>query len=280
MAVARIGISGWRYAPWRGVFYPKGLPQRLELSYAAERMTGIEINGTFYSLQRPSSFVAWRAATPDGFVFTVKGGRFITHLKRLKDIDRPLANFFASGVLALGDGLGPILWQLPPNLAFDPTVLRDFFARLPRSTAAAAALAAAHDERVPNDRAVTETDFDRPLRHALEVRHASFAAAELGDVLRDNDIALVVADTAGKWPALDEVTSDFVYVRLHGSRELYASGYTDTELDRWAERLEARLRDGLDVYAFFDNDIKARAPFDAMGLIERLQQWRPPVLAP
>lgn len=276
MARARIGISGWRYPPWRGTFYPPGLPQRLELAYAAERMTAIEINGTFYSLQRPSSFAAWRDATPDdGFVFAVKGGRFLTHLKRLRDVDTALANFFASGLLALGGKLGPILWQLPPSLAFDSGLLADFFARLPRTTAEAAVVARGHDDRVPDDRAATDAIDDRPVRYALEVRHPSFAADGVAKLLRDNDIALVLADTAGKWPVLDEVTSDFCYVRLHGSRELYASGYTEPELDRWAERLQARLDAGLDVYAFFDNDIKVRAPLDAMGLIDRLAAWQP-----
>jgi uncharacterized protein YecE (DUF72 family) len=280
MAEARIGISGWRYPPWRGTFYPTGLSQRSELAYAAERMTAIEINGTFYSLQRPSSFRAWRDATPDGFVFAVKGGRFITHLKRLRDVDTALANFFASGVLALGDKLGPLLWQLPPTLAFDSGLLVDFFGRLPRTTVAAAELARSHDDRVPEDRAMTEAVDDRQLRHALEVRHQSFAAEGVVELLRDNDIALVVADTAGKWPALDAVTSDFCYARLHGSRELYASGYTDTELDTWAQRLVARLEAGIDVFAFFDNDIKVRAPFDAIGLIDRLEIWRPRSSAP
>lgn len=275
MAAARVGISGWRYPPWRGTFYPAGLPQRLELRYAAERMTAIEINGTFYSLQRPTSFAAWRDATPDGFVFAVKGGRFITHLKRLRDVDTPLANFFASGLLLLGAKLGPILWQLPPTLAFDAGLLTEFFARLPRTTTAAAALARAHDGRIPDGRASTEADSDRPIRHAVEVRHPSFAGPAAVELLRENDIALVLADAAGKWPVLDEVTSDFSYLRLHGSRELYASGYTNVELDRWAERLRARLDAGLDVYAFFDNDAKVRAPFDAMALIDRLAPWRP-----
>lgn len=132
----RIGISGWRYAGWRGVFYPPGLPQRQELAYASRRLDTIEINGSFYSLQRPSSYGRWRDETPDGFVFAVKGGRFVTHNKKLRDCEGPLANFFASGPLALGAKLGPILWQLPPQLAFDVGRLRDFFALLPRTTRA------------------------------------------------------------------------------------------------------------------------------------------------
>jgi uncharacterized protein YecE (DUF72 family) len=143
--VARVGISGWRYAGWRGDFYPVGLAQRRELEYAAQRLTSIEINGSFYSLQRPTSYAAWRAATPEDFVFAVKGGRFISHLKRLVDVETPLANFFASGVLALGPKLGPILWQLPENLRFDADVLDAFFTLLPASTGQAARLAEQHD---------------------------------------------------------------------------------------------------------------------------------------
>jgi uncharacterized protein YecE (DUF72 family) len=265
----RVGISGWRYPPWRGSFYPKGLPQRRELAYAADHLGTVEINGSFYSLQRPSSYLAWRADTPDGFVFSVKGGRFITHMKKLRDVETALANFFASGVLALGDRLGPVLWQLPPLLAFDADRLARFFALLPRTTSAAASLAAGHDERL-KDRSWTTTDADRPLRHALEVRHASYVCAEFPALLREHDVALVVADTAGKWPLLTDVTSDFVYVRLHGDVELYVSGYSDEALDVWAERIRGWRDAGLDVFVYFDNDVKVRAPVDAMALARRL----------
>jgi uncharacterized protein YecE (DUF72 family) len=280
-----VGISGWTYAPWRGVFYPPGLPHRRELEHASRRLCSIEINGSFYSLQRPTSYAAWRDVTPPGFVFSVKGGRFITHMKKLAGVEVPLANFFASGVLALGDRLGPILWQLPPNLGFDAERLAAFFALLPRTTAAAAELARGHDERLEG-RAFTEALVDRPLRHALEVRHASYEVAAFIDLLRENDIGLVCADTAGKWPMLDDVTSDFVYVRLHGAQELYTSGYTPAELDRWAARARVWAKGGTpsdgrtlsppadvrprDVYVYFDNDVKVHAPFDAIALAERL----------
>jgi uncharacterized protein YecE (DUF72 family) len=266
----RVGISGWTYPPWRGVFYPPGLRQRDELRYAADRLTSIEVNGSFYALQRPSSYRNWREQTPDNFVLSVKGGRFITHLKRLAGVETALANFFASGVLGLGPKLGPMLWQLPPQLAYDHARLVDFFGLLPRTTTAAATLAAGHDDKVPADRALTEAEADLPLRHALEVRHQSFAQPEAIELLRDHDIGLVVADSAGKWPALDEVTADFVYVRLHGAEELYASGYDSSALDRWAGRLRDWDRRGLAVYCYFDNDAKVRAPFDAMALLERL----------
>jgi uncharacterized protein YecE (DUF72 family) len=167
-----IGISGWTYAGWRGGFYPKGLVHKRELEYAAEHVNSIEINGSFYSLQRPTSYLAWGQRTPEDFVFSVKGPRFITHMKKLRGVEAPLANFFASGVLALGPKLGPVLWQLPPSLGFDAQRLADFFALLPRTTAQAAVLAEGHEERL-KDRSWTRTDADRPLRHALEVRHAS-----------------------------------------------------------------------------------------------------------
>jgi uncharacterized protein YecE (DUF72 family) len=265
----RVGISGWRYPPWRGVFYPKGLPQRGELAYAASHLSTIEINGSFYSLQYPASYRSWYEQTPADFVFAVKGPRFITHMKKLRGVEAPLANFFASGVLALGDKLGPQLWQLPPTLGFDAERLADFFALLPRSTAEAAWLARHHDERL-KDRALTDTDADRPLRHAVEVRHKSYQTPAFTALLREHHIGVVVADTAGKWPLIREVTADFAYVRLHGDIELYASGYTDTALDAWATTIRTWTDTGHDAYVYFDNDVKVRAPFDAMQLARRL----------
>ena len=266
----RVGISGWRYAGWRGDFYPPGLPQRRELEYAAQRLTSIEVNGSFYSLQRPSSYAAWAAETPDDFVFAVKGGRFVTHLKRLVGVETPLANFFASGVLALGPKLGPILWQLPETLRFDPAVLDAFFALLPRSTGEAAALARRHDDKVKPDRVLTETDADRPMRHALEFRSESFAQEAAYDLMRRHGVACVLADTAGRWPKVERVTSDLMYVRLHGDAELYASGYTDEALDEWARRCRRWAGEGLAVHVYFDNDAKGHAPYDAMRLLQRL----------
>jgi uncharacterized protein YecE (DUF72 family) len=287
VATTRIGISGWMYPAWRGRFYPKGLVQRRELEYAASRMRSVEINGSFYSLQRPTSYQAWRDQTPEDFVFAVKGGRFITHMKKLVGVETPMANFFASGVLALGPKLGPVLWQLPPVLRFDPDRLAGFFDLLPRTTREAARLAAGHDHRL-DGRAWTETDADRPIRHALEVRHPSYCDPEFVRLLRAHDIGLVVADTAGRWPDLEDVTSDFVYVRLHGAEELYVSGYTEDALDQWAAKIRRwsagesptgehtvaapmkRRPGGRDVYVYFDNDAKVHAPFDALALAERL----------
>lgn len=269
----RIGISGWRYAGWRGVFYPPGLPQREELAYASRRLDTIEINGSFYSLQRPSSYRRWRDETPDGFVFAVKGSRFVTHDKKLRDCEGPLANFFASGPLALGPKLGPILWQLPPQLAFDAGRLRDFFALLPRTTAAAAALARRHDARLRHG-AHVETDADRPLRYALEVRHPTFDDPAFLRLLRAAGVALCIADSAGRWPYLEAVTGDFVYVRLHGNKRLYVSGYGSAALEAWAARIGAWRDAGRDVYVYFDNDVKVRAPFDALNLAARLGRGR------
>jgi uncharacterized protein YecE (DUF72 family) len=271
---ARVGISGWLYRPWRGVFYPKGLRQADELAYAAERVTSIEVNGSFYALQRPSNWQRWRDATPADFVFSVKGPRFITHIKRLGDIDAPLANFLASGLLDLGAKLGPILWQLPPTLQFDAALLDAFLERLPRSRTDAAALAAGHDERMEG-RASFGVGVDAPLLHAVEVRHPTFETDDWRALLERHGVASVTADTAGKYPRVDWATADFAYARLHGEEELYASGYDDASLDRWAAWTRAHVDAGRDTFVYFDNDIKVRAPFDAMGLIERLTPPRP-----
>jgi uncharacterized protein YecE (DUF72 family) len=267
----RIGISGWTYPPWRGVFYPPKLPHRRELGFAASIFNSIEVNGTFYGLQRPAAFASWAEEAPADFVFAVKGSRFITHLKKLGDVRVPLANFFASGVLALDRKLGPLLWQLPPNLGFDSDRLEEFFALLPRTLGAAAELASLHDQRIPPDRELVVAAHPRHrLRHALEVRHDSFRSPALVGLLARNDIALVLADNPGKWPVIDEATTEFRYVRLHGDTELYASGYTDSALDQWAERIARWVEAGQDVYVYCDNDAKVRAPYDAMGLMERL----------
>jgi len=276
MGTARVGISGWRYPSWRGDFYPRGLVQRDELRYAAERMDTVELNGSFYSLQRPESYQRWHDETPDDFTFAVKGGRFITHMLALRGTETALANFFASGVLALADKLGPVLWQLPERLRFDAERLDGFLAQLPRTTTQAGVLAESHDARL-DGRAFTGPGTDRPIRHALEVRHDSFASSEAIELLRRHDVALVEADTAGRWPRIREFTADLVYVRLHGEQELYASGYTDESLDAWAADIRSWLDgsgcpDGRprDVYVYFDNDARGHAPFDALRLAQRL----------
>ncbi|MBB5981638.1 DUF72 domain-containing protein [Kribbella solani] len=262
----RVGISGWRYPPWRKTYYPEGLPQRAELEYAAGRLNSIELNGSFYALQRPASYQRWHDETPDGFVFSVKGPRFVTHVKRLADVDAPLANFFASGVFALGNKLGPVLWQLPPNFQYDADRCAAFFEQLPRTTTAAAEVAKGHDERMEG-RALLECAVDIPLRYAIEVRHDSFKTTGFLELARAHDVAVVCADSAGKWPMFDAVTADFAYVRLHGADELYVSGYDGKSLDRWARKIRSWK---CAAFVYFDNDAKVRAPYDAEGLAGRL----------
>lgn len=290
MSEIRIGTSGWMYDSWRGPFYPDGLPRKRQLEYLAQRMRTAELNGSFYSLQRPERYRGWRDAVSADFVFAVKGSRFITHMKQLHDVETPLANFLASGVLALGPTLGPMLWQLPPRMAFDADRLAAFFTLLPRSTSDAAKLARRHDDRLKAE-PFTEVDVDRPLRHALEVRHPSFATTECIELLREHDVALCVADTAGTWPHIEDVTSDFVYIRLHGDVELYTSGYSDAALREWARKIEqwrdsggprgehtvarAAPRRRRDVYVYFDNDVKAHAPRDALTLADLLNAGPP-----
>lgn len=273
---AWVGVSGWRYPAWRGDFYPRGLVQRRELEYIGEQMSSAEINGSFYSLQRPSSYVRWRDSVPDGFVFAVKGPRYITHMLRLRSAGTALANFFASGPLALRDKLGPILWQLPARHPFEPEVLDAFLASLPRTTGEALDIARGHDRRLEG-RTTLEIDADRPLRHSIEPRSETFADPAFAQLLRERDVSLTIADTAETFPMFEEITSDHVYVRLHGSQELYLSGYTDEELDAWAARVRAwqdgsGCADGVprDVYVYFDNDGRGRAPHDAVALAARL----------
>ena len=260
-----IGISGWNYPEWRGVFYPKGLTQKRELSYLASRFPSIEINGTFYSLKRPPDFRRWYAETPPGFIFAIKGSRYITHMRKLRDVRVPLANFFAQGVLALEDKLGPILWQFPRMQKYERERFERFFAMLPRTRGQAAELAAGHDDRL-SGRAFLDIANDGELVHTVEVRHESFDDADFYGLLRDQNIGLVVSDSPKHWPLLTEVTSDVVYIRLHGDTELYASGYTHGSLATWAKRIR-EAAEVADVYVYFDNDKKVFAPRDADELM-------------
>lgn len=282
----RIGLSGWRYAPWRGVFYPKGLAQRRELEYVARHFDTVEINGTHYSLQRPEYFDEWHDETPEDFVFAVKGSRYITHMLKLRGVEAPLGNFLASGLLRLGRKLGPFLWQFPERMPFEAERFDSFFSMLPKHTDEAARLMRRRDHRVKG-RAALRVRHPQALRHAVEIRHESFRDPAFIRLLRRHRIGLVVADTVD-WPLLMDLTSDFVYVRLHGSKELYVSGYGPKALDRWAVRVNrwaegrepadalrvlpaSRPRGaGRDVYVYFDNDAKVRAPADAAALKRRL----------
>ena len=272
----RAGISGWTYPKWRNAFYPPGLPRKRELAFASRRFPTIEVNGSFYSLQTPRAYRSWARETPDGFVFAVKGGRFITHMKKLKDVDQALANFFASGVLALGKKLGPILWQFPPQLGFDRPRFEKFFASLPKNFSQAGKLARKHDAKIKG-RAFLRTEVAGRIRYAVEIRHPSFLVPEFFSLLRKYRIAFVIADSAGRFPYREEVTADFVYVRLHGGSELYVSGYAPADIARWARRIrkwEGSGKKKRDVYVYFDNDAKVHAPYDAASLIAKLHSRR------
>ncbi len=290
----RIGISGWRYEPWRGgAFYPKGLAQHRELEYASRALPSIEINGSFYSLQRPENYAAWYDDTPANFVFSVKGPRYITHMLRLGNIATPLANFFASGVANLKDKLGPFLWQLPANFKYDEEKIDRFLTMLPRDTDQVAKLARRHDDKVKG-RARIAFGPARPLRHALEVRSDTFVDPRFIALLRKQGVAFVIADTAGKWPQYEDVTTDFVYIRLHGDEELYRSAYMEGTLDHWAARIRrwreggepedarriadeaAPARAARDVFCYFDNTDKVEAPGNALRLMQKLDVCWPP----
>jgi uncharacterized protein YecE (DUF72 family) len=285
----RIGISGWRYAGWRGRFYPKGLRQASELAFASRAVQTIEINGTHYSLQSREAFSLWRDQTPPGFVFAIKGSRYLTHMLRFRDeaATGGLSNFFAQGILVLNEKIGPILWQFPPNFSFHAEQFEHFLSVLPRDTEAAASLAERHDGRVKDPCVVI--DKKRRLRHAVEIRHDSFRDVAFVRLLRKYGVALVVSDTTEPWPCVEDVTAPFVYIRLHGTQTKYAGEYADDALHRWAQRVEtwaagsqpadARViaagleparRGSRDVYCYFDNDVKSQAPFDARRLMDRM----------
>jgi uncharacterized protein YecE (DUF72 family) len=284
----RIGMAGWRFDGWRGTFYPDDLPQRRELDFASRRLNSIELNGTFHSTQRPQSFKTWHDETPDDFIFSVKGSQFITHIRKIENVETALANFLAQGLLRLGRKLGPILWQFSPQFSFNPERMQSFFELLPKTHKQAAAYARQRDEWMAS-RSWLEVEEDAPLRHAVETRHKSFAVPEYISLLRKCGIALVVADSV-KWPTLMDVTADFVYCRMHGDEKLFPNGYDADAIDTWARRViawsrgeeltdGARIhpelapkRDSRDVFVYFDDDNKVRAPIDALSLSGRIQE--------
>lgn len=286
MSTVEVGISGWTYEGWRGTFYPPTLSHKKELGFASRELPTIEINGTFYSLQRPSSYLRWYEETPDNFVFSVKANRYITHVKKLNDIEKPMANFFASGPLALQEKLGPFLWQFPPSMSFDPDKFENFLELLPKDFNEASKLG--KNAEIAKDRQYLKVKKNFKLRHAVEIRNNSFLNPWFVELLRKYNVAIVFSDTAGRWPYMEDITADFIYVRLHGDEELYVSGYDDQALDFWSERIKKwkkgnEAKDKLtmtddpithierDVYVYFDNDAKVRAPVDAKGLIHRLE---------
>lgn len=286
MSDVEVGISGWTYDGWRGTFYPPKLSHSKELEFASRELPTIEINGTFYSIQRPSSYEHWYERTPKHFVFSVKANRYITHIKKLNDVEIPMANFFASGPLALRDKLGPFLWQFPPSMTFKPDLFEEFLKLLPKDFSEAKKLA--QKSELAKERKYLKVSHNYKMRHAVEVRNISFLDPEFTRLLRKYNVAIVFADTAGRWPYLEDVTSDFIYIRLHGDAELYVSGYDQATLGFWSDRIklwkqglepadrltitdETPKKRARDVYVYFDNDSKVRAPVDAKSLIHLLE---------
>lgn len=283
-----IGMSGWTFEGWRGSFYPEGLKQKAELAYASRRVKSIEVNGTFYSLLRPKVYQGWYQETAPDFLFSLKAPKYITHERRLRDFERPLSNFLASGILALREKLGPILWQFPPNMAFDPERFEPFLAALPKDTVAAAALGRNCSDWM-QERAYLDVDLCRPLRHAIEGRHPSFASPAFVALARKYDVAIVVGDTDGRWPYIEDLTSDFVYLRLHGDASLHPRGYGKSALERWGTRFQLWAEGGQasdavlitevkapqlprPVFAYFDNEVKETAALNAISLSDLLTQ--------
>ena len=284
MAKLRIGVSGWTYAPWRGDFYPEGLSQKKELEYASRRMSSIEINGTFYSLQRPTSFESWAKQVPADFCFAVKAPKYITHISRLKEVEEPLCNFLASGIFKLGAKLGPILWQLPPNMMLKDDRFEKFFDLLPMNSEDVAKLARDHTAKVEG-RSCTEPEGDYPFRHAFEFRHPSFRNPDFLGEMRERGLGVVIADSSPKIPLIEDITADFIYVRMHGDAPEFSGGYTPAALKRWAKRLDAWLSGGQpadvdcvlagapkkkarDVFVYFSTEVKERSPYDALNLLK------------
>jgi uncharacterized protein YecE (DUF72 family) len=239
-----VGIGGWTYEPWRGHFYPEGLTHKRELEYASRKLTSIEINGTFYSTFKPASWQKWRDETPEGFVFAVKGSRYVTNRKELATAAESVARYVGQGLAELGARLGPINWQLAETKKFDPEDIEAFFKLLPREIEGL------------------------PLRHALEVRHPSFQDPRFHELARRHHVAITFAHS-DKFPQIEEPTAGFTYARLMGCREEVPTGYEAAELDRWAERAKGWAERG-EVFVYFISGAKLRAPAAAMALIERL----------
>ena len=267
VGAVRTGTAGWVFEPWRGTFYPDGLVQKKELAYASSRLGGIEINATFRANQKPESFAKWAGEARDGFVFSIKGPQLVTHIKRLKNCESELANFFASGPLALGGKLGPFIWQLPPNLTYHRDVLEGFLALLPRTSADYVAFASKADGRLKSPPFLT-TDGVGPIRHAIEMRHASFDDPEVNALLVAHNVARVIADTAEN-PSREQ-TADFAYCRLQGPAHPGASGYTADDIADWATTMKTWSDSGRDVFAYFVHEDKLHAPANAIALRQAL----------
>lgn len=263
----RAGLSGWSYSNWKGKFYPKGLATKDQLAYCARTFPTLELNSTFYRLSMPSTYDKWAAAAPEGFQFAVKGWRMVTQYKRLKDVAEPVAQFFRSGPIGLGKKLGPVLWQLPPSLVFDEDVLRTFFELLPKTLGEARDFV---EKNAPDDGRpipqVAASDVDHRIRYSMEPRNQSFGDPAVTDLMKQYGIAMVNADSAGRHPEFNQVTTDFAYVRLHGSPRIYYSNYSEAVLEGWAERIKTWLKDGMRTYVYFDNTALGYAPKNALSL--------------
>lgn len=288
MAAIFVGISGWNFEGWRGTFYPDGLKQKDELSYASRRVRSIEVNGTFYSLFRPSAYENWYEQSPADFTFAIKAPKYITHERRLDGFETPLANFLASGILRLGEKLGPILWQFPPSMPFDPELFESFMKALPHDMETAAKLGVGHSDWMAG-RTYLDVTTNHRMRHAIEGRHKSFQSPAFVEMARRYGIAIVVGDTAGRWPYIEDVCTDFIYLRLHADEKKYPNGYGKDDLERWSSRFQA-WANGMQpddaalvipghpekmprqVFAYFDNDVKETAPLNALSAISHLLQ--------
>lgn len=291
MPQIRIGMSGWTFEGWRGEFYPKGVTQKKELEYASRQVNSIEINGTFYSLQKPPTFQRWHDETPNDFCFSIKAPQYITHVRRLKEVEEPVANFFASGLFCLKEKLGPILWQFPPNVTLKDDRFARFMEILPMDSKSASQIAKKHSSKM-DGRSVTKAEGNYPIRHAFEFRHPSFMNPEFIELMKKHQIAVVFAHSGGiSSPYMEDVTSDFIYLRMHGQDEKFKNGHTPDLLDWLAERIQIWASgnqpkdaqvvcDDLpkkcprDVFVYFDTEAKEYAPSDALHLMKRLKVAR------
>jgi uncharacterized protein YecE (DUF72 family) len=291
----RIGMSGWTFDGWKGTFYPEGVPKSRELEYASRKVSSIEVNGTFYSLQKPETFSRWHDETPGGFVFSIKAPQYITHVRRLKECDEALATFLASGLFCLKRKLGPILWQFPPNVTLKDDRFQKFLEILPHTLKDASRIAKNHSPKM-SDRVQTDglVEGDYRLRHAFEFRHPSFLRPEFIELLRKHGVALVFAHSGLKSPYAEDLTADFVYARMHGQEERYSEGYAadPSAISWWGARVKAwseggqpadalcvapaeparasRPGAGKDAFIYFDTEAKEHAPGDAQALAREL----------
>lgn len=264
-----IGMSGWTFPGWRGGFYPKGTVQKKELEFASRKVTSIEINGTFYKIQKPSTFQSWYDATPQGFVFAVKAPQYITHIRRLKEeIETPVANFFASGLFRLKEKLGPILWQFPPNMMLKDDRFEKFIKLLPKTPAAASKVSKGHSSWLKGS-AETSSKQVPAIRHAFEFRHPSFFNADFLGLLRENNIAVVFAHGGDEKLYIDTPTADFVYARMQGQGKEFAKGYPKKTLQDWRKQIAGMAKIGVkEAFTYFGTEKKKYSPLDALNLIE------------